>query len=39
MNLAVARLQARPNVARRLGNMLGDLEPARLGVVWALLRP
>jgi flavin-dependent dehydrogenase len=39
MNLAVARLQQRPHVARRLGNMLGDLEPSRLDVVWGLLRP
>lgn len=37
MELAVRRLQQRPNVARRLGNMLGDLEPASLDVAWQLL--
>jgi flavin-dependent dehydrogenase len=39
MELALRRLQARPRLAQRLGNMLGDLEPASLGVAWQLLRP
>jgi flavin-dependent dehydrogenase len=39
MDLAVRRLRHRPHVARRLGNMLGDLEPASLGVVFDLLKP
>jgi flavin-dependent dehydrogenase len=39
MDLAVVRLQQRPSVARSLGNMLGDLEPASLQIVFALLRP
>jgi flavin-dependent dehydrogenase len=39
MDLAVRRLQQRPALARQLGNVLGDLEPARLSLVWQLLRP
>jgi menaquinone-9 beta-reductase len=39
MDLAIARLQERPHVARRLGNMLGDLESSRLAIVPDLLRP
>jgi hypothetical protein len=35
----VARLQQRPAIARRLARVLGDLEPADTGDVWALLRP
>ncbi len=37
--LALRRLRQRPSVARQLGCMLGDLEPASLGVAWHLLRP
>jgi menaquinone-9 beta-reductase len=36
---AIGRLRQRPAVAAELGNMLGDLQPARLGVVWRLLGP
>ena len=39
MNFAVGRLRARNGVAHELDNMLGDLQPARLGVVWRLLGP
>jgi flavin-dependent dehydrogenase len=39
MELALERLRQRPYVARRLGNVLGDLEPARLRLVAQLLRP
>jgi flavin-dependent dehydrogenase len=39
LELALRRLHERPAAARRLGNMLGDLEPARLNVVGQLLRP
>jgi flavin-dependent dehydrogenase len=39
LDLALRRLRQRPRVAERLGNMLGDLEPASLDVVWQLLRP
>jgi geranylgeranyl reductase family protein len=39
LELAVRRLQERPRVARELGNMLGDLTPARLRVVARLLAP
>jgi flavin-dependent dehydrogenase len=43
MNYAVERLSRRPRHAARLGNVLGDLEPAgsalRPGSLWALLRP
>jgi flavin-dependent dehydrogenase len=39
LELAVRRLQQRPALARALGNVLGDLEPARLRLVWQLLTP
>jgi flavin-dependent dehydrogenase len=39
MDLAVARLCERPAVARELGSVLGDLEPARIALVWQLLLP
>lgn len=39
MDLSVRRLQERPVVATDLAAMLGDLQPARLGVVWRLLGP
>jgi len=39
LELALRRLQERPAVAQQLGNVLGDLEPARLGLVARLLRP
>jgi len=39
LELAVRRLNQRPAIAAELGNMLGDLEPAHLGVVWRLLGP
>jgi flavin-dependent dehydrogenase len=39
LDLALRRLRQRPRVAERLGNMLGDLEPASLDVVWQLLEP
>ena len=39
MDFAVHRLQARPDVARELGSVLGDLRPASLGLVWRLLGP
>jgi menaquinone-9 beta-reductase len=39
LELAVRRLNQRPAVAAELGNMLGDLESAHLGVVWRLLGP
>ena len=39
MNFTVHRLQQRPRVARELGCVLGDLEPARPGLAWRLLGP
>jgi flavin-dependent dehydrogenase len=39
MDLVIRRLEHRPRVARELGSMLGDLQPARLGVAWRLLGP
>jgi geranylgeranyl reductase family protein len=39
MDVAIRRLRQRPYVARRLGNVLGDLEHASLGVAFDLLRP
>jgi flavin-dependent dehydrogenase len=39
MNLAVARLRERPTVARELGAALGDVQAARLELVWQLLGP
>jgi flavin-dependent dehydrogenase len=39
MDFAIRRLQDRPLVARDLGNVLGDLQPARLDLVWRLLGP
>jgi menaquinone-9 beta-reductase len=37
LELALRRLQQRPHVALRLGNMLGDLEPAQTRIVAQLL--
>jgi len=37
MDLAVERLQRRPQVARDLGSVLGDLMPPRLDLAWRLL--
>ena len=39
MNFAIHRLQQRPRLARELGNVLGDLRPARLDLAWRLLGP
>jgi flavin-dependent dehydrogenase len=39
MNFAIHRLQNRPGVARELGNVLGDLQPARMDLAWHLLGP
>jgi flavin-dependent dehydrogenase len=39
MNFAIHRLRQRPRLARELGNVLGDLRPARLDLVWRLLGP
>jgi flavin-dependent dehydrogenase len=39
MNFAIRRLQGRPPVARELGSVLGDLQPARLDLAWRLLGP
>jgi flavin-dependent dehydrogenase len=39
MDIAIDRLQRRPGVARALGCALGDLEPARLRLVWQLVGP
>jgi flavin-dependent dehydrogenase len=39
MDFAIRRLQNRPRVARELGMVLGDLEPARLALAWRLLGP
>jgi flavin-dependent dehydrogenase len=39
MDFAIRRLAARPDVARELGAVLGDLEAARLDLVWRLLGP
>jgi len=39
MDFAVQRLQTRPQVASDLGNVLGDLAPARLDLAWRLLGP
>src|SRR5207247_1206623 len=39
MDYAIARLRQRPEVARELGAVLGDLEPARLSLAWRLLGP
>jgi flavin-dependent dehydrogenase len=39
MDFAVQRLQRRPRVAQDLGNVLGDLVPARLDLAWRLLGP
>jgi geranylgeranyl reductase family protein len=39
LELALRRLEQRPSVAGRLGNMLGDLEPAEPGIAWQLLGP
>jgi menaquinone-9 beta-reductase len=37
MDFAIQRLQRRPEVARDLGRVLGDLQPARLDLAWRLL--
>jgi flavin-dependent dehydrogenase len=39
MNFVLHRLQHRPRLARELGRVLGDLQPARLDLVWRLLGP
>ena len=39
MNFVIHRLQQRPRLARELGSVLGDLQPARLDLVWRLLGP
>jgi flavin-dependent dehydrogenase len=39
MDLTVRRLRGRPDVARELGCVLGDLQPARLALIWRLLGP
>jgi len=39
LEVAVRRLEARPHLARRLGAILGDLEPASLDVALRLLLP
>jgi len=39
MNFVIHRLRQRPRLARELGNVLGDLQPARLDLVWRLLGP
>ncbi|MGI9147696.1 MAG: NAD(P)/FAD-dependent oxidoreductase [Chloroflexota bacterium] len=39
MDFAVERLQRRPQVARDLGSVLGDLRPARLSLASSLLGP
>jgi hypothetical protein len=39
MNFAIHRLRQRPRLARELGNVLDDLRPARLDLVWRLLGP
>ena len=39
MNFVIHRLQQRPRLARELGRVLGDLQPARLDLVWRLLGP
>jgi flavin-dependent dehydrogenase len=38
-DFAVSRLQSRAEVAAELANMVGDLCPPRLGVLWRLLGP
>ena len=39
MNFVIHRLQQRPRLARDLASVLGDLQPARLDLVWRLLGP
>lgn len=39
MDVAIDRLRTRPSVAQELGNVLGDLQPARLDLLWRLLGP
>jgi menaquinone-9 beta-reductase len=39
MDLAINRLNTRPAVANDLGNVLGDLQPARLDLIWRLFGP
>jgi flavin-dependent dehydrogenase len=39
MDFTIDRLQRRPAVARELGCVLGDLQPAHLGLIWWLLGP
>ena len=39
MNFVIHRLQHRPRLACELGSVLGDVQPARLDLVWQLLGP
>jgi hypothetical protein len=39
LDLALRRLGQRPALARQLGNVLGDLQPARPRIVLQLLAP
>jgi flavin-dependent dehydrogenase len=39
MDFAIERLRGRTAVARELGNVLGDLQAARPGLIWRLLGP
>ena len=39
MDFAIERLRTRATVARELGNVLGDLQPARLDLIWRLFGP
>jgi 2-polyprenyl-6-methoxyphenol hydroxylase-like FAD-dependent oxidoreductase len=39
MNFVIHRLQQRPQLARQLASVLGDLQPARVDLVWRLLGP
>jgi flavin-dependent dehydrogenase len=39
LDFTLRRLDERPSLAQQLGNMLGDVAPARPSIVWPLLRP
>jgi hypothetical protein len=39
MNFVIHRLQQRPQPARQLACVLGDVQPARVDLVWRLLGP
>ena len=39
MDFAIDRLRTRATVAKELGNVLGDLQPARLDLIWRLIGP